>query len=270
MSLLLIFGFLMTSCSILEGKKNENDLNYMKNIEGTALQSAQPNAAINTIQTGDQLIISVSAPDMKVAAPFNQNYYSSELIQPNAPGGNTPTQGQTTLTGPMYIVDAAGNINFPFLGIINTTGKNISSLRDELTQKITKYIINPTVNVRLANFRVTILGEVNRQGEYTMPNGQATLLSALGLAGDLSMYGKRDDIMVIRTVDGVITQEKINLTDANFINSPFFNLKQGDVIYVPATKTKDIVSKQNPNLPLYISAVGTIVTILALIIRTKP
>ena len=263
----LLLTFLLVSCKTMSGSDEGNDLNYMQNIEQVATQQAIANSKNNTLQVGDQLVIVVSARDLTVTAPFNQNYSSSDLIQNNSPGGNIPTQGNVSLNGPMYIVDTNGNITFPELGEISTTGKTLVQLKDELTNRLTKYIINPTVNIRLANFKVTILGEVNRQGEYTITNGQGTLLSALGLAGDLNMYGKRHDILVVRTVDGVISKERIDITDANFFNSPYYSLKQGDVIYVSAIKTRERIAKQNPNTPFIISAVGTIVTILALIFK---
>lgn len=264
---LLLFLMLIISCKTIQGDREKNDLNYMQNIDSTAINAAIAHAKFNTIQVGDQLVISVTALDNKVAAPFNQNYASTAVIQPFAAGGNTPTEGQAAIAGPTYIVDAEGHINFPELGKIETKGKTLINLKEELTQRLTRYIINPIVNIKLANFRVTVIGEVNRQGEYVLANGQGTLLNVLGMAGDLSMYGDRENVMMIRTIDGVVTKEKINLTKADFINSPFYQLKQGDVIFVPSNKTKDIISKQNPNLPLIISAVGTVITLLAILIR---
>jgi polysaccharide export outer membrane protein len=113
---------------------------------------------------------------------------------------------------------------------------------------------------------VTVLGEVNRQGDYIVSNGQATILNALGMAGDLTVYGKRTDVLVIRTENGQITHGKVNLQDANLINSPYYNLKQGDAIIVSANNTKDITSKQNPNTPIILSAISIGVTAIAVVI----
>lgn len=264
---LLLALFFVHSCQVFQNKNRDNELNYMQNIEKIATDKAVENQQHNTIQAGDQLIIMVSASDMKVVAPFNKNYMSTGLIQPFPAGGNMPTEGQTVLAGPTYIVDNNGDINFPELGMINTKNRTLDALKEELTEKLTRYIKNPMVSIKLANFRVTVLGEVSRQGEYVIANGQGTLLNALGLAGDATMYGDRENVLVIRTVDGVITKTKIDLTDANFFKSPFYNLKQGDVIYVPASKTKERMARQNPNLPLIISAIGTVITLLAILIR---
>lgn len=255
---------LLVSCKVNPNAKN--DLNYMQNIEKVAIESSAKNSG-NTVQAGDQLVILITAKDMDVVKPFNQNYSSSELIQSNAlAGGNTPNQGMISITGPMYIVDTNGDIDFPVLGKISTSGKTLVEFKDELREKMTKYVINPTVNVRLANFKITVLGEVNRQGDYTIANGQGTILNALGLAGDLTSYGKRDDILVIRTENGAVSHGRINLQDANLISSPYYNLKQGDAIIVSSNNTKDILAKQNPNTGLILTAVSIGVTAIAVVV----
>ena len=266
-SVFFIVSLILFSCKSKKQAEEASELNYMQNIEDIAVQASINSAKNNTIQVGDQLIILFTAKDNDVVKPFNQNYSSSEYIQNPVPGGNTPTTGNASITGPSYFVDAEGNIDLPILGRINTTGKSVESLKDELHSKMTRYVINPTVNIRLANFKITILGEVNRSGDYTLANGNGTIMNALGLAGDLTMYGKRDNVLVVRNVDGEITKGKINLVDANFINSPFYNLKQNDVIYVAANKTKEKASKLDPNMPIYISVAGILVTILALIFK---
>lgn len=263
--IILLSAMFLSACTSRKSKKSE--LNYMENIEQIATDASIQNSQRNTIQPGDQLVIFVTAKDMDVVKPFNQNYSTSDLIQPNIPGGNVPTQGQIVFSGPMYLVNSEGDITFPELGDVNTKDKTLIDLKNELTERISKYVINPTVNIRIANFKVTILGEVNRQGEYTLSNGQGTLFNALGLAGDLTMYGKRDNVLVVRNVDGIITKERINLQDANFIQSPYFQLKQGDVIYVSASETKEKASRQNPNTGIYISAAGLLVTVIALLFK---
>lgn len=255
---------LLISCKVKDNA--QNDLNYMQNIEQVAIESSTKNSG-NTIQPGDQLVIMITAKDMDVVKPFNQNYSSSEMIQTNSyAGGNTPNQGMTTISGPTYIVDSEGNIDFPVIGTINTKDKTLIDIKNELGGKVSKYVINPTISIRLANFKVTVLGEVNKQGDYTIANGQATILNALGLAGDLTGYGKRTEVLVIRTENGTVTHGKINLQDANLINSPFYNLKQGDAIIVQSTKAKEIASRQNPNTGLYLTAISIGVTAIAVVI----
>ncbi|WP_434979880.1 polysaccharide biosynthesis/export family protein [Daejeonia sp. YH14] len=261
---MLIF---LVSCKTRE-KEKASELNYMQNIEQIAIDASVNHYKNNTIQPGDQLAIYIMAKDPRVVAPFNQNYASSDVIQGNANGGsNTPSLGQGSITGPMYLVDPDGNISLPYLGVISTTGKNITELRNEIKEKVSRYVIDPSVSIQLANFRVTVLGEVNRQGDYLLPNGKGTIMNALGLAGDLTMYGTRNNVLIVRNENGNITKGYVNLTDANLINSPFYNLKQNDVIIVSANDTKEKTSRLDPNMPMYLGVAGIVVTILTLIFR---
>lgn len=262
--LVILAAFLLFSCKT--NPNAQNDLNYMQNIEKVATDASIKNSN-STIQPGDQLVILITAKDMDVVKPFNQNYSSSEIIQTNTlAGGNTPNQGAVSVSGPTYIVDSNGDIDFPVLGKLNTSKKTLVEFKDELRSKMTRYVINPTVNIRHTNFKVTVLGEVNRQGDYTIANGQGTILNALGLAGDLTMYGRRDNVLVVRTEDGKVTHGRVNLQDADLINSPYYNLKQGDAIIVSANNTRDITAKQNPNTGLYLTAASIAITAVAVVV----
>lgn len=241
-----------------------SELDYMKNIEQVAVETSAK-TAYNTIQPGDQLMIVVSAKDLDVVKPFNQNWSSGEMIQNSQPGGNQ-TATVAPVTGPTYIVDSEGNIDFPVVGRLNTTGKTLEQFRDEVRGRVSRYIISPTVNMRLTNYKVTVLGEVNRPGQYVISDGQTTLLNALGLAGDLTLFGKRSDVLVVRNENGQITKQRIDLTDASFITSPYYNLKQGDVVYVSPNRSREIAAKQNPNTGLYISIASVALGVLGLLV----
>lgn len=232
-----------------------SELNYMQNVEQIATDVALKNFA-STIQKGDQLSIFVSAKNMEVVRPFNQSYYTAQ----NPSATNAPNAEN------VYLVDSEGNINFPILGKLSTTDKTLENFKNELIGKISSYVKNPNVTVRLANFKVTILGEVARPGQYTIGEGQSTLLNAIGLAGDLTIYGKRDDILMVRNVNGVLSKERIDLMDTNFINSPYFQLKQGDVIYVSANHTKEKVARLDPNTGTYIAIAGTLIGLAGIFI----
>lgn len=243
---------LLTSCKT---KDKASELNYMQNIEEIATE-ASLNYHTSTIQKGDQLLIFVSAKNMEVVRPFNQNYYNSQSV--------------TTVSSPNteknYLVDASGNIDFPVLGELNTTGKTLEDFKSELVEKISSYVKNPNISVKLANFKVTILGEVNRPGQYTIPDIQPSILNAIGLAGDLTIYGKRNNVMLVRNENGKITKQRVDLMDPDFINSSAFLLKQGDVIYVSSNNTKDKISRQNPNTGIYIAIAGTIIGLAGIFI----
>lgn len=257
----IVLFYICVFFAILSCKTKElpSELNYMQNVEELATDASVANS-ISTIQKGDQLMIFVSAKNMDVVKPFNQTYFGSQNAISNTPSANS-AGGER-----VYLVDGQGNIDFPIIGTINTQNKTVESLKRDLEEEITQYVKNPIVTVRLSNFKVTILGEVNRPGQYTIPEAQTTLLNAIGLAGDLTLYGKRNDILMVRNENGKLFKERINLMDSEFTNSPFFNLKQGDVIYVSSNKTKEKISRQDPNTGIYIAIAGTIVGLAGIFI----
>lgn len=254
-NIFLLFLCLLLTLASCRTREKPNEINYMQNVEQAATDAAMKNSA-STIQKGDQLVIFVSAKNMEVVRPFNQGYYTTQ----NPTGATAPN------TEKIYLVDSEGNIDFPILGRIATTDRTLEDVKAEITQRVTAYVKNPTVTVRLINFKVTVLGEVTKPGQYTIPEGQTTLLNAIALAGDLTLYGKRDDILMVRNENGVITKERINLMDASFINSPFFQLKQGDVIYVSANETKEKIARQDPNTGIYIAVAGMIIGLAGIFI----
>lgn len=258
----ILFVFLAL---ILGACKSRNDITYMQNIENVALETAKKNAQLN-LQPGDQLIIQVSGPDLDVVAPFNQNFSSSQIAQFGTSTGNNPPAVDTKL-GPTYVVSDNGTIDFPIIGILKVQDLTVDQVQNELRVKITKYVKDPTVNVRLANFKVTVLGQVARPNQYMIPDTNATLLNALGMAGDTDIYGERTNILIIRTENGKITKQRLNITDADFINSPYYYLKQNDVIYVSPNKARIKSALFGPQTGIYISVASILVTILALVIR---
>ena len=199
-SFIIIFSFVLFFLSSCTSKKK---LDYLQNIESVALEASMKNAK-STIQPNDQLVIMVTAKDMDVVKPFNQNFSSGQILQYSSASNNLPTQNQVSTSGPTYMVDSQGNIEFPVIGKINTENKTTEELRDILKKEISKYVVNPQVSVRNTNYKITVLGEVNRPGTYNIPDERTTLLEVLGFAGDLSIYGNREDILVLRNIDGVM------------------------------------------------------------------
>ncbi|MHA6697186.1 polysaccharide biosynthesis/export family protein [Chryseobacterium sp. A321] len=269
-SFLLFFALLMlSSCKLFEGAgadKDENALHYMKNIEQVALEESRRNTQPH-LQIGDEVQIIVSALDTDVARPFNQNYSSGQTIRDGSqPSGNQITTRPATVA-PTYRIAEDGFIDFPVLGKVKASGITVHELGEFLRSKIKRYIKEPSVNIKLSNYRVSVLGEVKSPGKFIVPEARATLLEALGMAGDLTVFAKRDDVLVIRNEGGQVSQARIDLTDANFINSPYYNLVQGDVVYVLPNKTQERISKRDPNNAIYISIASILVTILALVIR---
>lgn len=245
------------------------EINYMKDIENIALDNSVKNSR-STLQPGDQLIIMVSAKDMDVVKPFNQNYSSATTVaQYTVPSSNSQVQ-QMPASGPTYMIDTDSNIDFPQIGLINTKNENIETLKTKLIELISVYVKDPVVDVKLMNFKVSVLGEVARPGTYVIPDGNTTLLQTLGLAGDLTAFGVRNNILIVRNVDGKFTQQRIDITSAQFINSPYYYLKQNDIVYVQPNSIREKASRVDPNTGLYISIASVIASIaLGVLALTK-
>ncbi|MFY1048401.1 polysaccharide biosynthesis/export family protein [Chryseobacterium sp. GP-SGM7] len=248
-------GIMIFSCA------PRQEINYMKDIENISLDNSIKNSR-STLQPGDQLVITVTAKDMDVVKPFNQNYSSTMTVaQYTAPAGNSQFQ-PVPASGPTYIIDTNGSIDFPQIGNIDTKGENIETLKNKLVVLISDYVKNPIVDVKLINFKVSVLGEVARPGTYVIPDGNATLLQTLGLAGDLTTFGLRHNILIVRNVDGKFTQERIDITSAQFINSPFYYVKQNDIIYVQPNSVREKSARVDPNTGLYISVASVIASLV--------
>ena len=260
--LLNIFAVLdLFSC-----KPKADTSSYLQNIEDTAVQTSIQNAK-SSIQVNDELMILVTAKDMDVVKPFNQNYSSRTTNQYTMGSNNAPMNNQVVAEGPTYLVDSNGNITLNVIGDVKAAGLTIDQLKEDLKAKLSKYIINPIITIRLTNYKITVLGEVNRAGHYIIPDGKTTVLDALGLAGDLTIYGKRENVLVVRNINGEITKGRIDLTDSNFIKSPFYNLQQNDVIVVSPNETKQKQARLDPNAGIYISVASVILGLLTLIFR---
>jgi len=235
----------------------KKDIVYYQNIDqfatGTASASFEPK-----LQPDDLLMIVVSAENPEVAAPFN--LYAVTIQSNLETAGNQPRL-QT------YLVDSKGEISFPVIGNIKLGGLTRSEAMVKLKELLGVYIKNPTVNMRILNYKITIQGEVTRPGTYPIQSERITLLEAVSMAGDLTVYGKRNNILVLREMDGKVTSTRVDLTNSNFINSPFYYLKQNDVVYVEPNKTKVNSSVIGPNITVAISAISLLITIIALTTR---
>lgn len=212
-----------------------------------------------TLQPDDQLLIIVSSENPEAASPYNLKTYAYNGSAENA---NAQERNQA------YVVDKEGNIEFPMLGTIKVGGLTRIETTDKIKSLLKNgHISDPIVNLRLLNFKVSVLGEVVKPGMFSISGERVTLMEALALAGDLTIYGKRNNILLIREKNGIKTYEKIDITKTDFINSSNYYLSQNDVIYVEPNKTKINSSVVGPNLTIGISALSLVVTILALTLK---
>ena len=202
----------------------------------------------------DLLTINVSGLDPDAVKPFNLPVvaYSNSVISAE---GNLKMQ--------TYLIDINGNIEFPVLGTIRLEGLTRTKATASLKEKLTEYIKDPIVNIRLANFTITVIGEVNNPGTFTIQDERISLIEALGLAGDLTIHGKRENVFLIREDNGVKRFTKFDLTSIKVVNSRNYYLTQNDVLYVEPNKAKIRSSSYNENNVILISAISTLTTILA-------
>lgn len=213
-----------------------------------------------TIKPDDLLSILVMANDEKSALLFNL----PQAIGNNLYGG----YAQGAPTPPGYLVNSDGSIQFPVIGNIQLAGLTRSEAVDILKEKLSSYIVNPTISIRILNFRVTVLGEVRNPGTFTVPNERVTVLEALGIAGDLLITGERENVLIIRDEDGKKREYRIDLTNENLFSSPVYYLRQNDVVYVEPNRAKRNSSIINAsNTGIVISSLSLILTSLILIFK---
>jgi polysaccharide biosynthesis/export protein len=249
----VIAGALLFSCKTNE-KLTEQSI-YFKEISDSMLQK-QAIAFEPVLQRGDILSIVVVTPNEASSKLFNRPTTSESAVV---------SDGSSVGSGGGYLIDEKGNISIPYIGYIRAAGLTRMQLTDTLTAQLKRYIDSANVTIRLTNYRITILGEVARPGTFTIPNERVTILDAIGLAGDLTIFGKRNNIRVIRETDKGRETGTVDINRGDIFNSPYYYLRQNDVVYVEMSKRKIINSDQS-GLRTFgviigaVSAIGVIVS----------
>ncbi|WP_223584185.1 polysaccharide biosynthesis/export family protein [Sphingobacterium sp. GVS05A] len=210
------------------------------------------------IQPNDILTVVVTAADPKVTAPFNP---VSTMATSNL------TQQTDMALRPTYTVDDKGNIILPMLGSVHVGGMTRLEAIEKLRNELSQYIKDPGVNINFNNFRVSVLGEVARPGSFIMPTERVTILEALGMAGDLTIRGVRQNVTLIREVNGQKTMHQVDLTKKSTLNSPYYYLVQNDVIYVEPNKAQINNSKLGANTNIIISIASLLITVISVLTR---
>lgn len=247
----LVVSIIITSCT------NKKNLIYFQGSIGTS----EANKSYNPVlKTDDILSITVMGLDADAIKPFN---IPISNITQNIGGYN-----QGAPTPPGYLIDAEGNIDFPVVGKIKLAGLSRSVAIDSLKKQLKMYLNNPTVLLRILNFKITVLGEVRNPGTFTIPNERVTLPEALGIAGDLNITGLRKNVLVVRDVDGKKTEYRVDLTSKELFSSPVYYLSQNDVVYVEPNRAKINSSVVNTgNISLVVSVISLLVTMAVLFTR---
>ena len=197
------------------------------------------------IQKNDQLSITVGGTNATDLPALNS--------AGSAGAASNPTVGASPNAG--FLVEADGNIKIPYIGKIKVEGLTRLGLEDTLTNLYKDYTKNPTVNVRFLNYSYAVLGEVARSGKFTMSSERTTILEALTMAGDITILGRRENVLIIREENGERKFARINLLAKDVFNSPYFYLKTNDVVYVEPVKSK-FISRNGLTQYLGVAAVG--------------
>lgn len=212
------------------------------------------------IQPNDLLSIVVSAYDLNAVRPFNLvSEARPSLDLTNQTNNNTQQQG--------YLTAADGTINFPVLGSIKVVGLTRTQLSELLSKRIAEYVINPIVTIRVLNFKVSILGEVIRPGTYNVEGERLTLPEALGMAGDLTIFGRRDNVLIIRDNGTTKEYEYLDMRNSSVLNSDYYYLQQNDVVYVEPNNAQIQSSIFSRNTSVYISVASLLISVLVIAFR---
>jgi len=240
-------GVMFFSCS---SKK----IAYFRDINTASLTAALPDA---TIKVGDVLSIIVSGEDPNVVGAFNL---------PLASTANYGEMGSSSGGNRMqpFIVENDGTVNMPVLGKVTLSGLTRVQAVETLQNKLLAYIHNPIVTIQFLNFKVTVLGEVAKPGTYQITDEKATFAQVLGLAGDLTIYGKRNNVLLIREKAGGEKEfTRINLNKSDILSSDYYFVKQNDIIYVEPNKTR-LLSASAAAITIPLGVVSTLASLTAM------
>jgi polysaccharide export outer membrane protein len=258
-SLSILIACLLLSC---RSSKNIAYFQYSGNRSAFSDSSA---TSETKLKAGDLLIITVNSTSPDVAVPFN-------LPTVPLPANSSSTTSNPVATGTIalqnYLIDKDGTITFPVLGKINAAGMTKVQLAEYIKNKICPHYIKemPIVNIRYTNFKISVLGEVNKPGIYTIDNEKINLLEAIALAGDLTIFGIRENILLIRDNDkGQRVTFEIDLRDRNIVNSPLYYLHQNDILYIQPNKPKARSASFNTGESMTVSVVGILISVASLV-----
>lgn len=257
----LIFSFLIVllfaSCA------SQKRISYLQDIPDTYSSTVGIQQG-GVVRTGDWISILISSKDIELAQMFNLPVISSSLT-----GNGITSGGSNRISG--YLVDGNGCIDFPQLGTIEIKGLTLVELSALVKKKIITggYINDPVVTVQYMNFNVSVMGEVVRPGVFNASTGRVTILEALSMAGDLTIYGKRENVKVIREENGERTVASLDLRSKQIFSSPYYYLQQNDVVYVEPNKARSGQREINQNRTwgTFASIISVLVSLSVLIFK---
>ena len=252
--LTIVLGMVMMSCSTVK----ENNLAYFKDIPQQASGTLPTTQDLGIrIQPDDELCITVSSMVPEATAMFN------------APLSNSAQRGDVNTTASprlaTHVVDKQGYITMPMIGRLQAAGMTTSQLEQEISSRVAQSVKDPYVQVQLLGYYVDVMGEVKEPKRLTVTRNRYTVLDALSECGDLTEWGERSSVIVIRSFNGSNTYYRLNLADSQIMASPAFYLQQNDVVYVEPNKIKIDNSKYNQNNAFKLSVISTITSAVSVI-----
>jgi polysaccharide export outer membrane protein len=251
----LLISILIGASSCYGPKK----IYYLQHLNDTTIQNSYSKKE-STVHIGDQLYIFVSSLNTDASAVYNlPNFSVASANMQQGQTQNNPVAG--------YLVDNKGQIALPKIGSLDVAGFTFSQLKDTIQNRLSAYLKEPIVSIRLLNFRISVLGEVRNPGTFTVPYSDLTILQGLGLAGDLTIYGVRESVLLIRQTDKEKITYRINLTDKKLMLHPAYFIQSGDVIYVEPNKTK--MNTSSSFFQVW-PAVASAITLLILVLNNIP
>ena len=253
--IVLIAAATLLSCT----STKDNNLAYFKDLATTAhgeLPDVKGNYPIR-IQPDDELVISVSSSVPQATAAYN--------VPMDNPATRSSILNASQPRTQTYIVDEQGDVMMPVLGRIHVGGKTIPEISSMITAKVAENVKDPYVRVDIVNFSIDVLGEVRNPHRVVTGQQYFTVLDALAACGDLTDFGRRDQVYVIRTEDGHRAYHRLDLTSSDVFNSPYFYMRQNDVVYVEPNKIRIDNSKYNQNNAFKLSVISTVVSSVSVI-----
>lgn len=246
--------FLIIFLCTLSFSCSKRNLVYFSDIDPDKVYTMPIDSLIEQkIQEDDLLSITVTSLNAESNMLFNAG-----VLMPSGENRNT------VISSPInenYLVNKNGFINYPVIGQINLKGLTKLEAVQKMSLLLNEYVQNPIINIRLMNFRITVIGEVQRPSTFIIPTEKVTILEALGLAGDMTAFGRRENVIIVREKDGVRSTTRLNLNEKSVLASPYYYLQQNDVIYVEPYKTKAIQSDSNPRTFAIITSVVSLLTL---------
>jgi polysaccharide export outer membrane protein len=255
---------LITMTVLLSACGNTRTLTYMQGSFDTAKLS-QVKIPEPIIQKGDLLSIIVYSDNPEATKLYNQTLINSASANPGGAANSSVMESLpgTSPTAPGYLVDENGNIELQKIGLLHVDSMTREILKDTLDRRLTAYLTNPYYTIRFLNRHYTMLGEIGKPGIYSISGDRINLLEALGVAGDMTFYGRRDNVLFIRETNGKRQFARLDLTKPEIIASPYFYLQQNDVIIFEANKKK--IAANDQTVVRNVSIAATIISVFAIV-----